>query len=143
MTFVLDASVTMSWLLKDTAAGEAAYPFAVLDNLRVGGTAAIVPMTWGLEIANVMARCEAKGQVNEAQTEAFLTLIEGIRIEVDADTFSHVLSDTLQLARRYHLSSYNASYLELALREAAPIAALDEDLRRAATKAGVKLFEPA
>jgi hypothetical protein len=30
----------------------------------------------------------------------------------------------------------------LALREAKPIATLDEDLRRAATKAGVKIFKP-
>jgi predicted nucleic acid-binding protein len=141
--FVLDASVAMSWLLKDTTAREAAYPFAVLSGLGIDGAAAIVPMTWGLEIANVIARCEAKGQLNEAQSESFLTLIEAIPIQVDPDTFSHVLSDTLQLARRYRLSSYDASYLELALREEAPIATLDEDLRRAATQAGVKQFKPA
>jgi hypothetical protein len=67
VTFVLDASVTMSWLLRDTAARGAAYPFAVLNSLGVGATAAVVPLTWGLEIANVIARCEAKGQVSEAQ----------------------------------------------------------------------------
>jgi predicted nucleic acid-binding protein len=59
-----------------------------------------------------------------------------------ADTFTHVLSDTLQLSRRYRLSSYDASYLELALRNGAPIATLDDDLRRAANKAGVKTFKP-
>jgi predicted nucleic acid-binding protein len=48
----------------------------------------------------------------------------------------------LQLARRYRLSSYDASYLELAMREAVPMATLDEDLRRAASKAGVRLFKP-
>jgi predicted nucleic acid-binding protein len=142
VTFVLDAPVTMSWLLKDTAAREAAYPFAVLNSLGVAGTAAAVPMTWGLEIANVIARCEAKGQVTEAQSESFIALLEGVAIEVDPDTFIHALSDTLQLARRYRLSSYDASYLELALREAKPIATRDEDLRRAATKAGVKIFKP-
>jgi predicted nucleic acid-binding protein len=142
VTFVLDASVTMSWLLKDTAAREAAYPFAVLNSLGVAGTAAAVPMIWGLEIANVIARCEAKGQVTEAQSESFIALLEGVAIEVDPNTFIHVLSDTLQLARRYRLSSYDASYLELALRGAKPIATLDEDLRRAATKAGVKIFKP-
>jgi predicted nucleic acid-binding protein len=65
-----------------------------------------------------------------------------VPIEVDPDTVSRVLSDTLQLARRYRLSSYDASYLQLALREAVPIATLDEGLRRAATKAGVKIFKP-
>jgi predicted nucleic acid-binding protein len=140
--FVLDASVTLSWLLKDTAAREEAYPLAVLNALRAASTTAIVPMTWGLEIANVIARSEAKDLVTAAQSGSFIALLEGISIEVDAETFTHVLSDTLQLSRRYRLSSYDASYLELALRSASPIATLDEDLRRAATKAGVKLFKP-
>jgi predicted nucleic acid-binding protein len=141
VNFVLDASVTMSWLLKDAAAREGAYPFAVLNSLGVAGATAVVPVTWGLEVANVIARCEAKGQVTEAQSKSFIALLEGVAIEVDADTFSHVLSDTLQLARRYRLSSYDASYLELALREGLSIATLDEDLGHAAGKAGVKIFK--
>jgi predicted nucleic acid-binding protein len=64
------------------------------------------------------------------------------RIDVDAATFTHALSETLQLARRHRLSSYDASYLELALRMGLPLAMLDEDLRRAAEKAGVKHFRP-
>ncbi len=143
MRFVLDASVTLSWLLGDTAAREEAYPLAVLNALRATGTTAIVPMTWGLEIANVIARSEAKDLVTAAQSGSFIALLDGIAIDVDAETFTHVLSDTLQLSRRYRLSAYDASYLELALRSASPIATLDEDLRRAATKAGVKLFKPA
>jgi predicted nucleic acid-binding protein len=99
-------------------------------------------MTWGLEIANVIARSESKELVSAAQSGSFIALLEGIPIDVDADTFAHVLSDTLQLSRRYRLSSYDASYLELALRSGAPIATLDDDLRRAATKAGVKFFTP-
>ena len=142
MRFVLDASVTLSWFLKDAAAREEAYSFAVLSSFRAAGTVAAVPMTWGLEIANVIARCESKSQVTEAQSESFLALLQGVPIEVDPHTFTQVLSETLQLARRYRLSSYDASYLELAMREAVPIATLDEDLRRAATKAGVKLFKP-
>jgi predicted nucleic acid-binding protein len=39
----------------------------------------------------------------------------------------------LRLARGYRLSIYDASYLELALREAAPLATLDDQLRAAAT----------
>jgi predicted nucleic acid-binding protein len=140
--FVLDASVTLSWLLKDTAAREEAYPLAVLNALRAVGTTAVVPTTWGLEIANVIARSEAKDLVTAAQSGSFIALLEGISIDVDVETFTHVLSDTLQLSRRYRLSSYDASYLELALRSGSPMATLDEDLRRATTKAGVKLFKP-
>lgn len=143
MRFVLDASVTLSWLLRDTAARDEGYPLAVLNAMRDTSTTAAVPMTWGLEVANVIARSEAKDLVTAAQSGSFITLLEGIPIDVDAETFTHVLSDTLQLSRRYRLSSYDASYLELALRSSAPIATLDDDLRRAAAKAGVKIFKPA
>jgi predicted nucleic acid-binding protein len=141
--FVLDASVTLSWLLRDTAARDEGYPLAVLNAMRDISTTAAVPMTWGLEVANVIARSEAKDLVTAAQSGSFITLLEGIPIDVDAETFTHVLSDTLQLSRRYRLSLYDASYLELALRSGAPIASLDDDLRRAAAKAGVKIFKPA
>ena len=141
MTFVLDASVALSWLLRDADAREASYAFAVLNALRTGGVAASVPMTWGLEIANVLARAERKDQITEAQSESFLEMLQATRIEADSATFTQALTDTLQLARRHHLSSYDASYLELALRAALPLATLDEDLRRAAQKAGVKQFK--
>jgi predicted nucleic acid-binding protein len=141
VTFVLDASVALSWLLRDADAREASYAFAVLKALRAGGVAASVPMTWGLEIANVLARAERKGQVTEAQSGSFLEMLQATQIEADSATFTQALTDTLQLARRYRLSSYDASYLELALRAALPLATLDEDLRRAAQKAGVKHFK--
>ena len=59
---------------------------------------------------------------------------------MNAATSAHALSGTLQLARRYKLSAYDASYLELALRLGMPLATLDEDLQKAAKKAGVKKF---
>jgi predicted nucleic acid-binding protein len=97
-------------------------------------------VTWGLEVANVIARAEAKGLVTEARSDAFLEMLEGVDIDVDSATFGHALSNTLHLARRYKLSSYDASYIELALRLGMPLATLDEDLQKAAKKAGVKRF---
>ncbi|HDK02584.1 MAG TPA: PIN domain-containing protein, partial [Gammaproteobacteria bacterium] len=81
-----------------------------------------------------------KGLVTEARSGAFLEMLQGVDIKVDAATFARALSDTLQLAWRYKLSAYDASYLELALRLGMPLATLDEDLLKAAKKAGVKRF---
>lgn len=138
MSFVLDNSVTMRWFFGDGKPQELAYAGKVLDAMRQDS--ALVPMTWGLEVANVIVKAEAKALVTEARSGAFLELLEGVDIEVDAATFAHALSGTLQLARRYKLSAYDASYLELALRLGVPLATLDEDLRKAAKKAGVKKF---
>ena len=138
MRFVIDNSVSMRWFFGDGKPKDLAYAAEVLDAMRNGS--ALVPVTWGLEVANVIARAEAKGLVTEARSEVFLGMLEEVDIEVDEATFSRTLSDTLQLARRYRLSAYDASYLELALREGIPMATLDEDLQKAARKAGVKRF---
>ena len=138
MNFVLDNSVTMRWFFGDGKPQELAYASKVLEAMKVAN--AIVPATWGLEVANVIARAEAKALVTEARSGAFLEMLDGVSIEVDAATFAHALESTLQLARRYKLSAYDASYLELALRRGISLATLDEDLQKAAKKAGVKKF---
>ncbi|MCP9468666.1 MAG: type II toxin-antitoxin system VapC family toxin [Nitrospira sp.] len=138
MSFVLDNSVTMRWFFGDGKPQDLAYAGRVLDAMQE--TKAFVPMIWGLEVANAIAKAEAKALVTEARSETFLEMLEEVEIEVDAATFMHALSDTLHLARRYKLSAYDASYLELALRAGLPLATLDEDLQKAAKKAGVKKF---
>jgi predicted nucleic acid-binding protein len=138
VSFVLDNSVTMRWFFGDGKPQELAYAGRVLDALKKDS--ALVPVTWGLEVANVIAKAEAKTLVTEARSGAFLEMLEGIDIEVDNSTFAHALSDTLQLARRYKLSAYDASYLELALRKGVPLATLDVDLLTATKKVGVKKF---
>ena len=128
----------MRWFFGDGKPAELAYAGKVLDALR--NARAAVPATWGLEVANVIARAESRGLVTEARSGEFLELLEGVDIEVDAATFAQALTATLQLARRYNLSAYDASYLELALRRRLPLATLDVDLQKAAKKAGVKKF---
>jgi predicted nucleic acid-binding protein len=140
--FVLDASVALSWLLEDAGAGQS-YAVATFDALARSTTQAHVPVTWRLEIANVIAKSEARGVLLPNRSQAFISALAAAPIVCDPETDSKALNETLQLARRYGLSSYDASYLELALRTGLPLASLDEDLRRAAAKAGVKKFKPA
>lgn len=140
MNFVLDASVTLSWLLGDARTADRRYAQSVLETLKQPEAWAAVPVTWGLEVANVLARGEAKSILTEAQSEAFLEMLAAAPIRADDATFAQSLNGTLHVARRYRLSAYDASYLELALRSSLPIATLDDDLAKAARKAGVKRF---
>jgi predicted nucleic acid-binding protein len=142
MRGVLDASVALTWLLGDAAHKEHAYAFSVLASQRSGRHSWAVPVVWGLEVANVIARSEARGLVTEAQSIAFLELLQALRIERDETSAALALTDTLQLARRGRLPSSDASYLELALRLDAPLATLDADLLKAARLCGVKRLEP-
>jgi predicted nucleic acid-binding protein len=140
VSFVLDASVTMSWLLADGKRTDLAYANAVLESLKDPAVHVVVPAIWALEVGNVIARAEQRKLLNEAQSEAFLAMLAGLGAEEDPAGGNVALGDTLQLARRYALSAYDASYLELALRRSLPLATLDSDLRKAATRAGVAKF---
>jgi predicted nucleic acid-binding protein len=140
VNFVLDASVTMCWFFLDGKRAERTYALSVLDAMKQSETSALVPVTWGLEISNVVGKAEMKGLITEAQSKAFLEMLGSIDISVDTATFSKALSDTLQISRRHRISAYDASYLELAMREGLPLATLDQDLQKAANKAGLKRF---
>lgn len=138
MNFVLDNSVVMRWYFGDGSASDLEYASRVLNSMA--SAEVLVPGVWGLEVANVLARAEAKGLTTEARTETFVGMLNRMDISTDSATSVQALSGILQLARRYNLSSYDASYLELAMREDLPLATLDDDLRRAAQRAGVKQF---
>lgn len=82
----------------------------------------------------------ARGLLTEARSQAFVVLLGRLNIATDTATAAHALGDTLHLARRYKLSAYDATYLELALRTGLPLATLDTDLKKAAKAAGVQAF---
>lgn len=136
MRFVLDNSVVMRWLLNDGNVERLAYAAKVLDLLTQDIGEAMVPGIWSLEVANVLVKAQAKGLVSEARASAFVGLLAEMAVTVDASTAARALGDTLQLARRFKLSSYDAAYLELALREGLPLATLDADLQSAMMQVG-------
>lgn len=129
---VLDCSVTMSWLFADEA-DEATD--ALLHSVAEQG--ALVPSLWHLEVANVLLLAQRQGRISAAQITQCTTLLEQLPITVDAKTNGHGFREVLSCASTYMLSAYNASYLELAMRRALPLATTDEYLVRAAGKAGV------
>jgi predicted nucleic acid-binding protein len=138
VSFVLDASVALLWLAPDTNPAGVAYASAALKTLKE--SQALVPSLWSLEVGNVIAKLEAKAIVTEADSQRFIALLERLDIVTDTATAKYALGDTLNLARRYKLSVYDAAYLELALRTSHPLATLDADLAKAASLADIPLF---
>ena len=133
---VLDNSIVMSWCFQDEASK---YADAVLDALET--SEAIVPSIWPLEVANVLLVAERKRRLSRADTARFVSLIRSLPILVEDETPDRILGEILALAREYGLSSYDASYLDLAIRTSLPMATLDQDLRKAAKRCGVALWK--
>lgn len=125
----------MCWLFADQAT---AYSESVLDRLA-GADEAIAPIIWPLEVANVLVVGERRKLIKPAQSAAFLEELAQLPIRVERTGAELIFKDILECARRYRLSSYDASYLDLATRESLPIATADVALRAAARAAGVTI----
>ncbi|MGA2075823.1 MAG: type II toxin-antitoxin system VapC family toxin [Terriglobia bacterium] len=133
--FVLDASVTLCWCFENQATK---YTEAIFEMLA-GGDEAVVPFIWPLEIANVLVTAERRKDLKAAQVTNFTEELTAWPIQVDTVGLDRAFQQILSAARFYRLSAYDAAYLELAIREGLPLATLDNDLRRAASAAGVKM----
>ncbi len=132
MSFVIDCSVAMAWCFEDEATD---FTDDLLERLDVEG--AVVPSLWPLEVANVLTISERRGRTNQARITKFLQLLGDLPITIDPKTEEKALNDILSLARANGLTSYDAAYLELALREGLSLATLDQALMRAARRLGV------
>ena len=134
MSVVLDASVTLAWALADelTPAVE-----AVFADLKAAG--AWVPGLWRLEVANVLESNIRRGRHDPAMRDATLADLALLPIWLDGETDRHAWGATLRIAQTHRLTTYDAAYLELAMRRRLPLATLDADLRKAARAENVAL----
>ena len=64
--------MTRSRRLHESSANEGRDALSVPIALRAGDARSSVPIGWGLEVAKVLARVQAKTQLREAQSEALL-----------------------------------------------------------------------
>ena len=136
--FVLDNSVAMRWLLASDKVSDQRYADSVLRSLA--DAEAVVPGLWHLEAANVLLGATNRGDIEVSDVERFTVQLENLPITVDSLTAHQVFGHTISLARAYRLSSYDAAYLELALREGLPLATLDKYLLKAARKSDIEIY---
>ena len=132
---VVDASVAMSWCFLDEATPATKNLF---DGM--GSTLAVVPAWWYVELTNVLYLAEKSRRIPADRVVEFIATIADLRVELDNEAPQRAFSHLLPLCRAHKLTSYDAIYLDLAVRRRLPLATLDEPLRKAARKLGVKLM---
>jgi predicted nucleic acid-binding protein len=126
VSLVLDGSAALAWLYPDETTDAIS---AVFD--RVIRSGAVVPTLWRIEIANGLTVGVRRGRITAKERKESLSDLDQLGIVTDGETETHIWGDTLRLADQHGLTVYDATYLELALRMALPLATLDRDLRAA------------
>ena len=135
--FIVDNSVVISWCFQDEMSE---YADAVLD--RLADAHALVPGIWPLEVTNVLLMAQKKKRLSRAGSARFLELLRSLPIVVEQEIPARVFAEIFALAEDTGLSTYDASYLDLAMREGLPLASLDKSLQKAAKNCRVPVFNP-
>lgn len=125
----------MAWCFADEAT-----PAASKIQDRLEKETALVPAHWFLEVTNVLAMAERHKRITMARSAEFLAFLSEMDIETDHETAARAFAHLLPLCRSHGLTSYDAAYLELALRRRLPLASMDDDLRDAAMQTGLTVL---
>ena len=133
MPFVLDVSVMIAWALEDERNNRSD---SLLILARDRGL--VVPQLLWFEIRSALLMAERRKRISGDAADTFLSGLEDLQIRFAGRSHG---GDLLRLARKHQLTSYDAAYLELAMREALPIATFDEALLRSASAEGVDILK--
>lgn len=139
VTLVLDASMALAWCFERTCAVEAERASRALDVLTSANV--IVPPLWHIETANALLVAERRKVVSEARVSDFVTRLGRLPLRTDSASAADRREVVMALAREHSLTAYDATYLDLALRNGAVLATFDNALARAMRNAGGTVFQ--
>lgn len=135
---VLDASAVIAWFVQRSDPVELALADEILTSVE--RDEAVVPALWFIDVVNGLLVAERNRRTGPSKANRFLAELAAMPIAEDRVRPYAVQSEILTLARMYGLTSYDAVYLELALRTGRTLATFDRQLADAVRKAGGRVF---
>lgn len=135
MAIVVDSSMSISLVMDDEQVSTAD---EVLELIVTRGV--VVPPLWSFEVANALLVAARRGRIEFTECDLRLARLLALPISFDDDLSLHILSKSLDLARRHALTVSDAAYVELAQRREAPLATLDDPMARAAASEGIQVI---
>jgi predicted nucleic acid-binding protein len=135
MAFVLDCSVTLPWFLEDE---RTEFTDSLLFSVKT--TEYWVPAIWCLEFPNALLVAERRKRIDRGRRLEALDQVTRLLVRVDNEPI--VMKAVSGIAERHDLSTYDAAYLELAVRLSAGLITLDRTLAQAASLEGIAVQAP-
>ena len=135
LRFVPDVSAVCAWCFEDerTESSEALL-------IRLPECELCVPALFLWELGNVLLMAERRTRITSADRNRFIALVVQLDLGIDPADPNVVWHDVLSLAAQHRLTSYDAAYLELAMRWGLPLASRDNALIEAARTCGLELL---
>ena len=136
---VIDASMALAWLFEREQPSDRERANRLLA--ACGEEPWWIPALFCLEVSNALLVAERRSVLPQTDSDRFLARLSSLPFLTDRDPSAECTPRILALARSHGLSSYDATYLELAQRLGAALASFDRQLNQAAAALGVALFE--
>ena len=136
-TIVLDASITISWLLSPQPVKQSEQVRRAIES----GMKAVAPPNWRSRVMQACVEAEGSGRIRPSYTNRAFTLLDQLPIGIEQSYTPSHLSNWFRIARENQLDIDRASFVELALRKALPLASIDTAVVKAAELMGVSLFQ--
>ena len=121
---IVDNSVVVAWLYPGQATQ---YTERLLE--RSGSSTLHASFIWPAEFANAASVMVKRGILTDELGAEMIRMVDAFDLVVDRTPAD--LRQIYQISRRYGLSAYDASYLELAIRLKLPLATRDATLKKA------------
>jgi predicted nucleic acid-binding protein len=131
---VADASLCAAWILPDEASGRAEKLLAAISAGTVG---LFVPALWHYEMNNLLRSAVRRKRMSPENAQSALEALSAVPILHEDSPEATARRRIFHLAGQFSLSSYDASYLELADRFKIPLFTSDVKLGQAAAQLGL------
>ena len=136
MNYVLDSSFCGAFIMPDERSERISEFFEVLSEDSI----LYVPALFWFEISNLLTSAIGRKRINQPDVSTLLKLLPGSKFSTDFSFGMEYANIVSTLAVEYDLSSYDASYLELAIRKKAQVGTLDNNLSKACIKANIRII---
>lgn len=131
---VIDASVASAWCFPDE---QTEYTNSVFSAISSSSVEPVAPNLWAYEIRNSILMAFRRGRINRPDSEQLLASLKGLDIRLVEPAYD----DLFALASAHALTIYDAAYLNIAIRENAPLASLDRKLVQAAALCNIPVYQ--
>ena len=112
----------------------------MLDRLAAGDSL-VVPALWPLEVANALTVLRRRRKLTPDEARTAIEIIRELPAVIDHEAAAIAFTRLVDLALKHELTVYDATYIELARRRQLPLASNDAQMKQAAIRSGLGLWQ--